>query len=90
MRPTPDLIYAPVLVLAVLLAAYMAVGFGLVTGTPVRRMLYMLPAALFGVAFGQIVAGQMRSPGLMIGDLHLLEAGMGAVIMLLVVRRLGV
>ncbi len=90
MRSPTDIVFAPVLVLELLLAGYTAVGFGLVTGRPVRRLLYMLPAAFIGVLFGQLVAAQMRTPGLMVGDLHLLEAIVGAILMLLVVRRLGV
>jgi hypothetical protein len=90
LRSPTDIVFAPVLVLELLLAGYTAVGFGLVTGRPVRRLLYMLPAAFIGVLFGQLVAAQMRVPGLMVGDLHLLEAMVGALLMLLVVRRLGV
>jgi hypothetical protein len=89
-RSPAEIAFAPVLVLEVLLAAYAAVGFGLVMGRPIRRLVYMLPAAFVGVLFGQVIAAQMRSPGLMVGDLHLLEAAFGAALMLLVVRRLGV
>jgi hypothetical protein len=89
-RSPTEITFAPVLVLEALLAAYTAVGFGLVTGRPIRRLLYMAPAAFVGVLFGQVVASQMQSPGLMVGDLHLLEAAFGALLMLFVVRRLGV
>ena len=90
MRSPTDIVFAPVLVLELLLAGYAAVGFGLMTGRPITRLPYMLPAAFVGVVFGQVVAAQMRSPGLMVGDLHMLEALVGALLMLFVVRRLGV
>ncbi len=82
--------FAPVLVLEGLVAAYSAALFGLVTGRPVQRFVYLLPAGLVGVFLGQFVAGLMRAPGLLVGDLHLLEATLGAWVLLLIASRLGV
>jgi hypothetical protein len=82
--------FAPVLVLEALLAAFSAVLFGLIAGRPLRRLAYMLPAGLAGVLLGQFIGDQMRSPGLVLGDLHLLEATLGAWMVLLIARRLGV
>lgn len=82
--------FAPVLVLEALVAAYAAVLFGLTLGRPPARLAYTLPIALVGVLLGQFVGDQMRSPGLVVGDLHLLEAALGALVLLFVARRLGV
>ncbi len=82
--------FAPVLVLEALTAGFSVVLFGLVVGRPLGRLVYMLPAGLVGVLLGQLVGDQMRTPGLLVGDLHVLEATLGAWLLLAIARRLGV
>ncbi len=82
--------YAPVVVLEGLLAAFWALVFGLLFGRPLARLAYLVPAGLAGVLLGQLIGDLMRSPGLVVGDLHLLEATLGAWTLLLIARRLGV
>jgi len=82
--------YSPVLVLEALVAGFSAVLFGLIFGRPLQRLVYLLPTGLAGAFLGQLIGDQMRSPGLLVGDLHLLEAALGAWILLLIARRLGV
>ncbi len=82
--------YAPVVVLEALVGAYSAVLFGLLTGRPVQRLADLLPMGLIGCLLGQLAAGQLRTPGLLVGDLHLLEATVGAWALLFVAARLGV
>lgn len=82
--------FAPVLVLEALLAAFATLLFGLMMGQPLGRLAYLLPAALLGVFLGQSIGEHMRAPGLVVGDVHLLEAALGGWIGLLIARRLGV
>ena len=88
--PVSGIEFAPVLALEGLVAAFSGVLFGLIAGRPLGRLAYLLPAALVGAVLGQTVGEQMRAPGLVVGDLHLLEATLGAWMLLFVARRLGV
>lgn len=90
MTPNAAVDFAPILVLQALVAAYAAVVYGLVLGRPLTRLLYLLPAAFVGVFLGQFIGTQMQSPGLVVGELHLFEATVGALVLLLIANRLGV
>lgn len=87
--PTDTVVYAPVLIAEALLAGFVAAVYGLIVGQPPRRLVSTLPLAFVGVVAGQLVAEQIRTPGLMIGDLHVLEAMVGAIFLIVVARRLG-
>ena len=87
--PTDTVVYAPVLIAEALLAGFVAAVYGLIVGQPPRRLVSTLQLAFVGVVAGQLVAEQIRTPGLMIGDLHVLEAMVGAIFLIVVARRLG-
>ena len=77
---------SPTLVLSVILSGMYACAFNLWLGKTPQELILYLAASGLGFAFGQIV-GDRVSPGwLALGQVHLLEATIGSVVLLLLAR----
>ena len=69
---------SPGWVLAVLLAALNVCVFHITAAQESRSLFYFLPFGLFGFALGNLLAVLFHSPLPMLGDLHVIEACLGA------------
>lgn len=76
----------PTFLLAILLAIGIASLFHLWTGRTLRDLAMYLVAALIGVGVGQWIGRSAGLDALQIGQLHLVEAVIGAVLALLIVK----
>jgi len=74
----------PGLILSLLLASAYAAVFYLVAGRRLRDLLLYWPAAVLGFSVGQVAAELLESLPWTIGEVHLVEASVGAFLLLLV------
>ena len=72
----------PAWVLAVLLALLNVFVFHAVLGHAAHTALYFMPPGILGFAAGNFLAWAIRSPLPMLGDVHVIEATVGAWIVL--------
>lgn len=68
----------PSLLLSLLISVAYAALFHLWLGRGVRQLLLLLLAATVGFGVGQFVGTLVRIPALQIGEVHLVEASVGA------------
>lgn len=71
-------ILSPSLVLSLVLSMGIAAMFHLWRGRSLRDLLLYLLVAMVGFGAGQLVGTIIRTPLLQVGDVHLLEASVGA------------
>lgn len=71
-------ILSPSLVLSLVLSVGIAAMFHLWRGRSLRDLLLFLLVAFVGFGVGQLVGTIIRTPLLQVGDVHLLEASIGA------------
>jgi hypothetical protein len=83
-----DLWLNPALIFGLLLSAAYAALFHLWTGKNLRNLVVYLLAAMLGFGAGQWAGQMMQLDLLRIGQLYLLETGLGALLALLLVRTL--
>jgi hypothetical protein len=69
---------SPAWVLAAILAAINVCAFRVAMAHEGRSLFYFLPFGLCGFAAGNLLAGLITSPLPMLGDLHVIEASLGA------------
>jgi len=81
---------SPALVLSAILAAMYACAFHLWLGRNLQELALYLVASGLGFALGQIVGERTGWEALMLGQVHLLEATGGSILLLLVARWLRV
>ncbi len=77
---------APALVLGILVCIGYAALLHLWVGRHLRDLLISLLMSCIGFGFGQVVGLFTQSPLLEIGQLHLLEASLGAWLLMIVAR----
>lgn len=77
---------SPAFVLGLLLSIGYASLYHLLWGRGVTELLMALPTAVVGFGAGQLLGLLTKTPVLQIGQLHLLEATLGAWCALLLVR----
>ncbi len=80
--------FEPAIVLAGLFGALAVAFCGIVVAPPTRHLVYLLPAGLGGAIAGQLLSARLDLPGPSVGGLYLLEALLGAWLLVLFVRRL--
>jgi hypothetical protein len=78
--------FSPALVLSVILAAMYGCAFHLWLGQSLQELLLYLAASGLGFALGQIVGERTGLAWLMLGQVHLLEGTVGALVLLLLAR----
>lgn len=83
-----DLWLNPALVFGLLLSAGYAALFHLWTGKSLRNLVVYLFAAVLGFGAGQWAGQLLQLDLLRIGQLYLIETGLGALLALLLVRTL--
>jgi hypothetical protein len=74
---------SPAWVLAFLLAALNVLIFHVVVAAEAHSALYLAPFGLFGFSVGNLLAWLAGSPLPMLGDLHVIEASVGAWLVLM-------
>ncbi|MBI2940617.1 MAG: hypothetical protein HYY04_09290 [Chloroflexi bacterium] len=79
---------APVWALCLLLGTGWALLVDLLRPRELARLLHLLLASLFGTIAGQVLAEQLGLARVLIGELHVVEASVGAILALLFARRL--
>ena len=72
----------PAWVLALILAALNVCVFHVAVVRTGRSALYFIPFAIFGFAAGNLVGWLLGSPLPMLGDVHVIEASVGAWVLL--------
>ncbi len=77
---------SPALVLSAILAAMYGCAFHLWLGKSLQELALYLVASGLGFALGQIVGDRVGWGGLMLGQVHLVEATIGSIVMLLLAR----
>jgi hypothetical protein len=81
-------IVRPTWLLLAIAGAFWAAAFSAVVPPPLRGVGWVFLAGLTGAAAGQYLAAAASLRELMLGDAHLLEASVGALLAVVVVRRL--
>lgn len=76
----------PALVLSAILAAMYACAFHLWLGKTLQELALYLMASGLGFALGQILGDRADLGWLMLGEVHLLEASIGSIVLLLLAR----
>jgi hypothetical protein len=77
---------SPALVLSAILAAMYACAFHFWLGKSLQELILYLAASGLGFALGQIVGDRIGAEWLMVGQVHLLEATIGSIVLLLLAR----
>jgi hypothetical protein len=77
---------SPVLVLSTILAAMYGCAFHLWLGQNLQELALYLVASGLGFALGQIVGERTGFEWLILGQVHLLEATVGSIVLLLLAR----
>ena len=72
----------PAWVLALILAALNVCVFHVALGRAGRSVLYFTPFGLLGFAAGNLIGWLLGSPLPMLGDVHVIEASVGAWVLL--------
>jgi hypothetical protein len=82
----PDIAVSPTLVLSAVLAAMYGLAFHFWLGSTWRELVLYIAASGLGFALGQIVGDRTGRTWLMLGQIHVLEATVGALVLLLLAR----
>jgi membrane protein DedA with SNARE-associated domain len=82
----PDIALSPTVVLSAILAALYGCAFHFWLGRTLYELALYIAASGLGFALGQIVGDRTGGDWLMLGQIHLLEATIGAIVLLLLAR----
>jgi hypothetical protein len=82
LTPAGDLILSPAVTLLVFLSAVYTVAGHLVMGLGFKRLLWHWLLAIVGMAAGTVLAVRTNSPLPSLGDAHVIEASIGAFVLL--------
>jgi hypothetical protein len=86
----PDIVLSPTLVLSAILAAMYACAFHFWVGRTLQELGLYVVASGLGFALGQIAGDRTGLTWLMLGQIHMLEATIGAIALLVLARWLSV
>jgi hypothetical protein len=82
-----DLLLSPALLLSLVTALILAAVFHLVLGRTLRDLVVFSLASVIGFAIGQLAGRLTSMRWLVVGDVHMLEGSLCAVLSLFVARR---